>query len=137
MASPHQLWTLSLSFEVTNIILEILKYSKLTSEEQLIMESKQLHTERHPFGQNCHLNINLQLPLKNLKWKLRNGNVTDVLADYAKNFNQILDLLIRNMVSKCMNLLCFIILFVKNLEISVKLLMLRILRGGNKKVTHT
>ena len=54
------------------------------------MESKQLHTERHLFGQNYHLNINLQLPLMNLH----------VPADYAKNFNQILGLLIRNMISK-------------------------------------
>ena len=56
------------------------------------MELKYLHKERHPFGQNYHLNINLQLPLKNLKWKLRNGNVTHILADYTKNFNQILNL---------------------------------------------
>ena len=48
------------------------------------MESKQLHTYRHPFGQKYHLNINLQLPMKNLKRKLRNGNVTNVPADYAK-----------------------------------------------------
>ena len=48
------------------------------------MESKQLHTYRHPFGENYHLNINLQLPLKNLKRKLRNGNVTNVPANYAK-----------------------------------------------------
>ena len=34
--------------------------------------------------------INLQLPFKNLKRKLRNGIVTHVPADYAKNFNQIL-----------------------------------------------
>ena len=34
MVSPHQLWTLPLSFEVSNIILEIFKYSQLTSEEQ-------------------------------------------------------------------------------------------------------
>ena len=71
------------------------------------MELKQLHTERHLFRQNYHLNINLQLPLKNLKWKLRNGYVIHVPADYAKNFNQILGLLIRNMVSKNVNLLCF------------------------------
>ena len=50
------------------------------------MELKQLHKERHLFGQNYHLNINLQLPLKNLKWKLKNGNVTHVPRDYAKNF---------------------------------------------------
>ena len=80
------------------------------------MESKQLHTERHLFGQNYHLNINLQLPLKNLKWKLRNGYVIHVPADYAKNFNQILGLLIRNMVSKNVNLLCFTTIFLKNLE---------------------
>ena len=80
------------------------------------MESKQLHTERHLFGQNYHLNINLQLPLKNLKWKLRNGYVTHVPADYAKNFTQILGLLIRNMFSKmwiCSVLLHF---FKKNLK---------------------
>ena len=71
------------------------------------MESKQLHTECHPFGQNYHLNINLQLPLRNLKWKLRNGNVTHVPADCAKKFNQILGLLIRNTVSRYLNLLCF------------------------------
>ena len=52
----------------------------------------------HPFGQNYHVNITLQLPLKNLMWKLRNTNVTHVPADYAKYFNQILGLLIRKMV---------------------------------------
>ena len=62
------------------------------------MESKQLHTKRHPFGQNCHLNINLQLPLKNLKRKLTKGNVKHVPADSAKKFNQILGLLIRNII---------------------------------------
>ena len=41
-----------------------------------------------------------QISLKNLKWKLRNGNLTHVPVDYAKNFDQILGLLIRNMVSK-------------------------------------
>ena len=30
---------------------------------------------------------NLQLPLKNLNQKLRNGNVTHVTADYEKYFN--------------------------------------------------
>ena len=49
------------------------------------MESKQLYTERHPFGQNYYLNINMQLSLKNLKWKLRNRNVIHVPADYANN----------------------------------------------------
>ena len=34
MVSSHQLWALTLSFKVTNIILEIFKYSQLTSEEQ-------------------------------------------------------------------------------------------------------
>ena len=108
MASPHQLWTLSLSF----------KYSQLTSEEQQIKELKQLHTERHPFRQNYHLNINLQLPLKNLKWKLRNGNVTHVPTDYAKNLNQILGLLSRNMVLKYLNLPCFATILKIFLEIS-------------------
>ena len=90
------------------MILEIFKYPELTSEEQeIIMESKQLHTECHLFGQNYHLNLNLQLPLKNLKLKIRNGYVTHVPADYAKNFNQILGLLIRNIVSKNVNLLCY------------------------------
>ena len=50
-----------------NMISQIFKYSPLTSEGQQIMESKQLHTERYPFGQNYHLSINLQLPLKNFK----------------------------------------------------------------------
>ena len=48
------------------------------------MGSKQLHKERDLFGKNYHPNVNLQLPLKNLKRKLRNGNVTNVPADYAK-----------------------------------------------------
>ena len=82
------------------------------------MESKQLHTYRHPFGENYHLSINLQLPLKNLKRKLRNGNVTHVLADHAKHFNQILGLLIRNMALKNVNLLCFTTSFFFNLEMS-------------------
>ena len=77
------------------------------------MESKQLHTEYHLFGQNYHLNLNLQFPLKNLKLKLRNGNVTHVPADYAKNFNQILGLLIRNIASKNVNLLCYTASFFK------------------------
>ena len=54
------------------------------------METKQLHTERPPFQYHDHLNINFQLHFKNLKWKLRNENVTDVPADYATNYNQIL-----------------------------------------------
>ena len=82
------------------------------------MGSKQLHTERDLFGKNYHLNVNLQLPLKTLKRKLRNGNVTHVLADHAKHFNQILGLLIRNMASKNVNLLCFTTFFSKNLEMS-------------------
>ena len=80
------------------------------------MESKQLHTERHLFGKNYHLNINLQFPLKNMKWKLRNGNVTQVPVDYAKNFNQILGLLIRNMVLKIVSLFCFTTIFLKKLK---------------------
>ena len=80
------------------------------------MESKQLHRECHLFGQNYHLNVNLQLPLKNFKIKLRNGNVTHVPADYAKRFSQIFGLLIRNMVSKNVNFLCFTAIFLKNLE---------------------
>ena len=80
MASPHQLWTLPLSFEVSNIILEIFKYSQLTSEEQWIMESKQLHTGRRLYGQNYHLNLNLQFSLKNLKWKLRNFKMQKILT---------------------------------------------------------
>ena len=51
------------------------------------MKSKKLTYRVPPFGQNYHLNINLQLSLKNLKLKLRNENVTHVPADYAKNFN--------------------------------------------------
>ena len=38
--------------------------------------------------------------LKEFKEKLRYGNVTHVSADYAKKFNQILGLSIRDMVSK-------------------------------------
>ena len=49
------------------------------------MESKQLHTERHPFGQKYHLNINLTASHEEFKRKLRNGNETHVHADYAKN----------------------------------------------------
>ena len=85
------------------------------------MESKQLHTERHLFGQNYHLNINLQLSLKNLKWKLRNGYVIHVPADYAKNLNQILGLLTRNMVSKNVNLLCFTTFSLKNFKNDITL----------------
>ena len=81
------------------------------------MASNQLHTERHLFGQIYHLNRNVRLPLKNLKRKLRNGNVAHVPADYAKSFSQILGLLIRNMVSKNVNLLCFYN-FLKILEMS-------------------
>ena len=62
------------------------------------MKSKQLHTERHPIEQNFHLNINLQLPLTNLKCKLRNGNVTHVPADYAKNVYLIR---VFNNITKC------------------------------------
>ena len=60
----------------------------------------------------------LELPLKNLKRKLRNRNVAHVPADYAKKFSNILGLLIRNMVSKNVNLLCFTTIFLKNLEMS-------------------
>ena len=67
----------------------------------------------HLFGKNCHLNINLQFPLKNLKWILRNGNVTHIPGDYAENFSQIFGLLIRNMVSKNVNLHCFTTIFFK------------------------
>ena len=77
------------------------------------MESKQLRTERHPFGQNYHPNINLQLPSKNLNWKLGNGNATHAPVDYAKDFNQIMDFLIRNMVLKNMDFLCFTKIFSK------------------------
>ena len=49
----------------------------------------------------------LAASLKNLKSKLRNGNVTHFPADYAKNFNQVLGLLNRNMISKNVDLLCF------------------------------
>ena len=45
--------------------------------------------------------------LEEFKVKLRNGYVIHVPEDYAKNFNQISCLLIRNMVSKNVNLLCF------------------------------
>ena len=82
------------------------------------MESKQLYTERHLFGQNYHLNKNLHASFPEFKVKLRNGNVTHVPADYAKNSNQILGLLIRNMVSKNVNLRCFTTIFYKKLEIS-------------------
>ena len=70
------------------------------------MELKSLHTERHSFGQNYHLNINEKLPLKNLEWKFRNENVTQVPADFGKNFNQILGSLISNTVWLYVNLLC-------------------------------
>ena len=49
--------------------------------------------------------------LKEFKEKLRYGNVTHLFADYAKKFNQILGLSIRNMVSKNVNLLCFTTIF--------------------------
>ena len=42
--------------------------------------------------------------------------MTHVPADYAKNYNQILGLLIRNMVSKNVNLLCFTTFFKKKLK---------------------
>ena len=106
MASPHQLWTLSLSFEVTNIICNFQVLS--TDFRRTVnygIETIQMVVLL--FGQNYHLNINLQLPLKNLKWKLRNGYVIHVPADYIKNYNQILGILIRNMVFKNVNLLCF------------------------------
>ena len=45
-------------------------------------------------------------------------DVTHVPVDYAKSFNQILDLLIRDMVSKNVNLLCFTTIFLKKLEMS-------------------
>ena len=32
------------------------------------MEPKQLHAELHPFGENYHVNLNLHLSLKSLKW---------------------------------------------------------------------
>ena len=41
----------------------------------------------------------------------KNGYVIPVPADYAKNLNQILGLLIRNMMSKNVNLLCFTTFF--------------------------
>ena len=34
------------------------------------MEPKQLHAELHPFGENYHVNLNLHLSLKSLKWKI-------------------------------------------------------------------
>ena len=34
------------------------------------MEPKQLHAELHPFGENYHVNLNMHLPLKSLKWKI-------------------------------------------------------------------
>ena len=73
------------------------------------MESKQLHTERHLFGQNYHLNKNLQLPLKNLKWKLRNRYGIHVPKKFQPNLGYII--LIRNMVSKNVNLLSFTTFF--------------------------
>ena len=45
-------------------------------------------------------------------------DVTHVPVDYAKSFNQILDLLIRDMVSKNVNLLCFTTIFLKNLKMT-------------------
>ena len=53
----------------------------------------------------------LELPLKNLKKKLRNRNVAHVPADYVKKVSNILGLLIRNMISKNVNLLCFTTIF--------------------------
>ena len=82
------------------------------------MESKQLYTERHLFGQNYHLNKNLHASLPEFKVKIKKWKCEHVPADYAKNSNQILVLLIRNMVSKNVNLRCFTTIFYKNLEIS-------------------
>ena len=84
------------------------------------MESKQLHRERHLFGQKYHLNVNLQLPLKDFKIKLRNGNVTHVPVDYAKKFSQIFGLLIRNMVSKNVSFLCFTAIITHQKELQNK-----------------
>ena len=47
--------------------------------------------------------------LEEFKVKLRNGYVIHVPEDYAKNFNQILGLLITNMISKNVNLLFYYI----------------------------
>ena len=85
-------YELSLIFKVTNIIVifkcpQLQKNSKLWNWNNYIQSTISL-------GKTTI--INLQRPQKNLTWKLRNGYVTQVPADYTKNFNQILVLLIRN-----------------------------------------
>ena len=54
----------------------------------------------------------------NLKYKLRNGYVIHVPADYAGNFNQILGLLIRNMISKKCEFALFYYIFLKKLKMT-------------------
>ena len=53
----------------------------------------------------------LAASLEEFKVKIKKWKAAHVPADYAKNLNQILGLLIRNMVSKYPNLLCFTTIF--------------------------
>ena len=51
-------------------ILETFRYSQPTSEKHLILDLKKLLVGQQPFGQNCDLNTNLQVPLK-IKVKIK------------------------------------------------------------------
>ena len=78
-------------------IRKVITFSKHLKAESNEIVASDIVPRWNAIAIHYHLNINLQLSLKNLKWKLRNGNVPAYLA---KNFSQILGLLIRNMVSK-------------------------------------
>ena len=60
----------------------------------------------------------LAASLEEFKVKIKKWKCDTCPADYAKKFNQILGLLIKNMVLKYLNLLCFTTIFLKKLEIS-------------------
>ena len=47
--------------------IRIFKYSQLTSKNRILWPGNNHINLRHPFGPNYHLDINLQVPLKNVK----------------------------------------------------------------------
>ena len=67
-------------------IRKIITFSKHLKAESNEIVALDIVQRWNAIAIHYHLNINLQLPLKNLKWKLRNGNVP---AYYAKNFSQL------------------------------------------------